>query len=87
MGTTQFSADTAPGNILKYQLSDSAIPTPAVGSTASGIAYEPYTDIPAAIGQYLAIYEVDAAGNVVNFFSKQLVEDEINNSDTADIAE
>jgi hypothetical protein len=87
MGTTQFSADPAQGNILKYELSDSAIPTPAVGSTASGIAYEPYTDIPAAIGQYLAIYEVDAASNVVNFYTKQLVEDEINNSDTADITE
>jgi hypothetical protein len=86
MGTIQFSVDPTPGNTLKYQLSDTAIPTRTVGSTAPGIAYTSGNDISATVGQYLAVYEVNAVGNVVNFYTKQLVEDEINSA-TADIAD
>jgi hypothetical protein len=86
VGTIQFSAEPAQGNTLHYQLSDAAIPTLTAGAAAPGIAYEPYTDIPAAAGQYLAIYEVDPAGNVVHLYTKQLVEADIN-SVTEDMAE
>lgn len=57
------------GGVLYYELTESPLRVPAVGSTATGTPYTPGADIAGAnYGYaYLALTEADAQGNVVRF--------------------
>lgn len=76
-GTTSATATAGAGNSLKYALSTTAPAVPNLGSVAPGTAYTSGADITATAGQYLAIYEVDANGKVVGFYSIQLTAGDI----------
>ncbi len=73
LGDTTITASAASGDTLTVQVSGSSIPTPAVGSaaptTGSGVTtnYTSGTDLAAAAGDYIGVYEVNAGGNVVAF--------------------
>lgn len=76
-GTTKFTATAGSGNKLGYRLTAAAL-TPNGGSYVS--IFTPYTsaaDIPATVGQYLNMYELDAYNHVVKFLSEVLASGDI----------
>ncbi|WP_083791411.1 S-layer homology domain-containing protein [Paenibacillus sp. oral taxon 786] len=76
-GSTSAKAEVGTDNSLVYVVSKTKPSTPNVGSAVTGTAYKSGDDIKATADQYLAIYEVDANGKVVRFYSKQLIADDI----------
>ncbi|WP_372486559.1 hypothetical protein [Brevibacillus laterosporus] len=73
-GTTKVTYTVGEGNSLKYKLEDDVFTTPNVGEALPGgeTDYTSGNDIPATAGQYLGLYEVDGAKNIVKFVSVQL---------------
>lgn len=76
-GTTKATATAGAGNHLGYVLTAQAV-------TAKGrqfvAEYTPYTsaaDIPAEVGQYLTVYELDAYDHLVKYVSEELASGDI----------
>ncbi len=76
--TTKFTATAGEGNKLGYRLTSAAL-SPNGKSYVS--IFTPYTsaaDIPATVGQYLNMYELDAYNHVVKFLSEVLEAADVN---------
>lgn len=79
LGTTKFTATAGAGNTLSYKLSASSIGTIYGAQYVAGdIAYTSGSDIVAAVGQYLQMYEINAYGRVVKFAEHVLVTADVN---------
>lgn len=76
VGTTRFTADPAT-NTLAYKLSSAARTANLYAHSVGLIAYSSGADIPAAVDQYLNMYELDANGRIAKFASHKLVLDDI----------
>lgn len=76
VGTTNFTADPAT-NTLAYKLSSAARTANLYAHSVGLIAYSSGADIPAAVDQYLNMYELDANGRIAKFASHKLVLDDI----------
>lgn len=71
-GTTKFTATAGSGNTLAYKLTAAAV-TGYLNTIPTGTtAYTSGDDISATAGQFLAAYEVDAAGRIVKYTSYEL---------------
>lgn len=79
-GTTAatISGDPGSGNHYAYKVSDGEVATPNVGDTVSGATeYTSGADITAAVGKYVALYELTADSTVVKFSVHLLVSGEV----------
>ena len=73
-GTTKFTATAAPvTNTLAYKVTPSARTANLYSHSVGLIAYTSGADIPAAVGQYLNMYELDSDGRIAKFASHELV--------------
>jgi len=77
IGTTSFTATAGVGNHLAYRLTAAALAPN--GYSWAGDDPITYTtgDIPATVGQYLNMYEIDADGSVIKFTSHVLASGDI----------
>jgi len=76
--TTKFTATPGASNTLAYKLSGAAITAPKAGEYPLDVlAYTSADNIPAAVGQYLDMYELDANGRVVLFLEQVLASGDI----------
>lgn len=72
-GTTKFTATAGTDNILAYKLLAATNGTVYGNSYAENyITYTSAADIPAAVGQYLCMYEIDANKRVVKYLEQLL---------------
>ena len=79
IGATKFSVTPAPSpNTLAYKLSSAARTANLYAHSVGLIAYSSGADIPAAVDQYLNMYELDANGRIAKFASHKLVLADIN---------
>ena len=78
VGTTTFTVSPDPQtNTLAYKLSSAAKTANHYAHSVGLIAYSSGADIPAAVDQYLNMYELDANGRIAKFASHKLVADDI----------
>jgi len=67
-GTTKFTVSAGEGNTLSYKLGAVSLGTVYGGQYVAGdIAYTSGSDIVAAVGQYLQMFEINAYGRVVKY--------------------
>lgn len=71
-GTTKFTATAGAGNKLAYRLTSSALTANNRQYVSIFTEYTSAANIPAAAGQYLNMYELDAYNHVVKFLSEVL---------------
>ena len=80
-GDTTITATPASGDTLTVQVSTTSIATPAVGSLTptSGVTanYTSGSDLSAAPGDYVGVYEVNSSGDVVAFSEIQLTSGDV----------
>lgn len=78
-GNTKATAAAGAGNSLKASITDAAVTVPFVGEApdAAAAAYVSGADLAAAADQYFNVYEVNASGRVVKYYSKKLVAGDI----------
>lgn len=69
IGTTKFTATAGAGNKLAYRLTSSALSANNRQYISIFTEYTSAANIPAASGQYLNMYELDAYNHVVKFLS------------------
>lgn len=77
IGTTKATVAPGVGNKLGYKLSSVALTAKNRAYVEDFVAYTSGNDIPAAVGQYLNIYELDAYNHVVKFASQVLASGDI----------
>jgi hypothetical protein len=77
VGNTKFTATPGVGNVLKYRLTAAAQTVKNRQYVTQGTSYTSGDDIPAAAGQYLNMYELDAYNHVVKFASALLASGDI----------
>lgn len=78
-GTTKATGAAGAENRLLYALyaANPGTPNANVPAPDTGIAYTSAADITAAVGQYLAIYEINAYNRIVKFAGKLLAEGDV----------
>lgn len=72
-GTTKFTATAGVGNTLAYKVTPSARTANLYSHSVGLIAYTSGADIPAAVDQYLNMYELDSNGRIAKFATHKLV--------------
>lgn len=79
VGTTKFTATADPlTNTFAYKLTSGVKTANLYAHSVGLIAYTPGTDIPAAAGQYLNMYELDSDGRIAKFKTEALEAGDIN---------
>jgi hypothetical protein len=78
VGATKFTATAGAENTLAYVLTPAAKTANLYSHPGTVVAYTSAADIPAVVGQYLNMYELDANGRVVKFLSEVLESADIN---------
>lgn len=76
-GCTKVTATPGAGNSLAYRLTSQALTVKSRQYVDQFTAYTSGADIPAAVGQYLNVYEIDAYKHVVKFASQVLASGDI----------
>ena len=77
-GTTKCAATAGTGNTLSYKLLSADYATQYVNQYLSGdIAYTSTNEITAVVGQFLAVFEIDANGRIVTCNSEVLASGDI----------
>jgi hypothetical protein len=67
VGTTQLLAQPEAGNAIMVQVSQQPVSVPRAGNEAPPLTEYDGSELPAAVGEYVAVYEVDSNNKIVRF--------------------